>query len=90
MSLVQNAVVSTLVNENTGPNSSDEHVTLEQTKLSKLIDMLEQAGIGVDIAPTVSELPDANLFQLLAHINNLQNKDPVPPTKEKSKVIIRA
>jgi hypothetical protein len=35
----------------------------------------------------VSELPDANLFQLLAHINNLQNKEPVPPVKEKSKVV---
>ncbi len=54
--------------------------------------MLEQAGIGEDIAPTVaeqavSELPDANLFELFAHINNLKDKEPAPPTKEKPKVV---
>ena len=91
-SIVQNAVVSAPVNENAELNREDEHDSPEQTKLSKLINMLEQAGIGEDIAPTVaeqavSELPDANLFQLLAHINNLQNKEPVPPVKEKSKVV---
>ena len=90
-SIVQNAAVSAPVNESTELNSGDEH-TAEQTNLSKLINMLEQAGIGEDIAPTVaeqavSELPDANLFQLLAHINNLQDKKPEPPVKEKSKVV---
>lgn len=54
--------------------------------------MLEQAGISEDIAPTVAEkavsgLSDANLFQLLAHINNLQDKEPAPPLKEKPKVV---
>jgi len=90
-SIVQNAAVSAPVNESTGLNI-DEHASSEQSKLSKLINMLEQAGIGEDIAPTVaeqaiSELPDANLFQLLAHINNLQDKKSEPPVKEKSKVV---
>lgn len=34
----------------------------------------------------LSELPDSNLFQLLAHINKLQDKEPTPPAKENPKV----
>lgn len=82
----------TALNESMEFNSRSNNIPIEQTKLSKLVNMLEQAGIGEDIAPTVaeqalSELPDASLFHLIAHINNLQNKEPEPPKKEKSKVI---
>lgn len=91
-SIVQNAAVSAPVNESAELDGNDEYACPEQTKLFKLINMLEQAGIGEDIAPTVaeqalSERPDANLFQLLAHINNLQDKELAPPTKEKSKIV---
>ena len=91
-SLVQHTSISATVNESVTPRSSEGDAASGQSQLVKLIDMLEQAGIGEDIAPTVaeqavSELPDANIFQLLAHINNLQDKDPVPPVKEKSKVV---
>ncbi|TPE54266.1 ATP-binding protein [Maribrevibacterium harenarium] len=90
-SIVQIAVATATANDVAENDTSEEYASPEQSKLSKLIGMLEQAGIGGDIAPTVaeqavSEHPDANLFQLLAHINNLQDKEQAPPVKEKSTV----
>jgi len=54
--------------------------------------MLEQMGIGDDIAPAVaeqavSELPHGNLFDLIAHINNLKEKKLSKPKKKKTKAI---
>jgi len=91
VSLVQHAEVSAPIDEGATLRVNGD-ISPEQSQLSKLINMLEQAGIGEDIAPTVaeqavSELPDANLFELFAHINNLKDKEPAPPTKEKPKVV---
>ena len=66
----------------------DENSTKENSKLQKLIDMLLQIGLGEDIAPlvaeqTISELPDGNLFDLVAHINKLSDKS--VPKKEAKK-----
>lgn len=63
------------------------------TKLHKLTNMLIQIGIGDDIAPivaaqAVSELPNGNLFDLVAHIKYLKDEPPPPKTKtKKSKVV---
>jgi hypothetical protein len=62
------------------------------TKLQQLTNMLEQMGIGDDIAPAVaeqavSELPHGNLFDLIAHINNLKEKKLSKPKKKKTKAI---
>lgn len=91
-SIVQSASVHSPLNENAMPDGNNEYDCPEQTKLSKLVNMLEQAGIGEDIAPSVAEQallerPDATLFQLLAHINNLQENEPAPSVKERKKVV---
>ena len=62
------------------------------TKLQQLTSMLEQMGIGDDIAPAVaeqavSELPNGNLFDLIAHIKNLEEKKISKPEKKKTKVV---
>lgn len=62
------------------------------TKLQQLTSMLEQMGIGDDIAPAVaeqavSELPNGNLFDLIAHIKNLEEKALPKPEKKKAKVV---
>lgn len=62
------------------------------TKLQQLTNMLEQIGIGNDIAPAVaeqaiSELPNGNLFDLVAHIKNLEEKAQPKPQKKQSKVV---
>jgi len=90
-SLVQHAEVAVLIKESSTHQKADD-LSPEQSLLSKLINMLEQAGIGEDIAPAVaeqalSERPDANLFQLIAHINNLQDKQTILPTKKKPRVV---
>jgi hypothetical protein len=66
--------------------------TEDLTKLQQLTNMLEQMGIGADIAPTVaeqavSELPQGNLFDLIAHIKNLEEKKISKPKKKKTKAI---
>ena len=70
-------------------NASDK---AEMSKLQQLITMLEQAGIGADIAPTVaeqavSELPNGNMFQLMAQISNLKEEVPAKTAKKRSKVV---
>lgn len=65
--------------------------SVEQGKIQKLVNMLEQAGVGEDIAPIIaeqaaSELPNGNLFELMAHINSLEEKEPPKVEKKKSKV----
>ena len=65
-----------------------------ETKPSKhqqLVNMLEQMGIGPDIAPIVAEQaitekPEEDLFGLVAHIRSLREKQPPKPQKPKSKV----
>jgi hypothetical protein len=62
------------------------------TKLQQLTSMLEQMGIGDDIAPVVaeqavSELPNGNLFDLIIHIKNLEDKTLAKPEKKKAKVV---
>ncbi|MGL4475845.1 MAG: ATP-binding protein [Shewanella sp.] len=64
----------------------------DSTKLQQLTSMLEQMGIGEDIAPAVaeqavSELPNGNLFDLIAHIKNLEEKALPKPEKKKAKVV---
>ncbi|MCT8988284.1 ATP-binding protein [Shewanella phaeophyticola] len=64
----------------------------DSTKLQQLTSMLEQMGIGGDIAPAVaeqavSELPNGNLFDLVAHIKNLEEKALPKPEKKKAKVV---
>lgn len=61
------------------------------TKLQQLTSMLEQMGIGDDIAPAVaeqaiSELPKGNLFDLVAHIKSLEDKATPKPEKKRAKV----
>ena len=79
--------------------SDDEEVTNTEatdkddlTKLQQLTNMLEQMGIGEDIAPAVaeqavSELPHGNLFELIAHINNLKEKKLSKLKKKKPKPV---
>ncbi|PCC14198.1 MULTISPECIES: ATP-binding protein [unclassified Pseudoalteromonas] len=62
------------------------------TKLQQLTNMLGQMGIGDDIAPVVAEqaleeLPNSNLFDLIAHIKNLQEKEQPKPQVKQSKVV---
>lgn len=69
-----------------------ENKNSELTKLQQLISMLEQMGIGDDIAPVVAEqaveeLPNGSIFDLIAHIKNLQEKELPKPQKKQSKVV---
>ncbi|WP_275931574.1 hypothetical protein [Aeromonas sp. 1HA1] len=64
----------------------------KETKQSKLAKMLVQMGLGEDIAPlvaeqTIAEKPEEDLFGLVAHIRNLQERKaplgkPVKPKAE--------
>ncbi|WP_445425821.1 ATP-binding protein [Alishewanella sp. HL-SH06] len=61
------------------------------TVLDKLINMLIDMGIGDDIAPivaeqAVSELPNGNLFDLVAHIKNLKEQKPENKELKKPKI----
>lgn len=67
---------------------------LEEEKVQdvyrNLVDMLIKADIGSDIASLVAhqaleEKPDANLFELFAHINSLKEKPITLANKEKKK-----
>nr|WP_320136372.1 ATP-binding protein [uncultured Amphritea sp.] len=86
-SLIQHEPVYSHVEDNT---HVEDLQGPQQGKLQQLVNMLEQAGVGEDIAPivaeqAVSELPNGNLFELIAHINSLEEKSP-KPEKKKSKV----
>ncbi|MNR21531.1 hypothetical protein D3C85_1384370 [compost metagenome] len=66
-------------------------VKITETKQSKLTNMLVQMGLGEDIAPLVAEQaiaekPEENLFGLMAHIRNLQEKKAPPGKPVKPKV----
>jgi hypothetical protein len=74
--------------ENNNTPSSKPVDDKEVSKLHQLTVMLEQMGLGEDIAPIVAEqaifeLPRGNLFDLIAHIKNLEDKlAPKPETKK--------
>lgn len=58
------------------------------SKYQQLVNMLEQMGIGPDIAPIVAEQaiaekPDEDLFGLIAHIRFIKEKKQ-PPAKQKT------
>ncbi len=62
---------------------------LEASKLDQLVSLLIQMGIGEDIAPTVAEQaleerPEANLFELVAHIKDLEDRASEEPVPKKS------
>lgn len=74
--------------------SSNAKITKSETltTLKQLTNMLIQMGIGEDIAPAVaeqavSELPNGNLFDLVTHIKNLEEKALPKPEKKKAKVV---
>jgi len=61
----------------------------EPSRLEQLISLLIQMGIGEDIAPTVAdqaleERPEANLFELVAHIKDLEDRTSDLPIPKKS------
>lgn len=84
-------------NAETSPNSSQTSQLAENSEdtptiLDKLTNMLIEMGIGEDIAPivaeqAVSELPNGNLFDLVAHIKDLKEKKPANNKPNKSKTV---
>ncbi|PYF79905.1 AAA domain-containing protein [Marinomonas alcarazii] len=71
---------------------SQPTVIREDSKFYQLVNMLEQMGVGSDIAPTVAEqaieeLPNGTLFDLVAHIRNLEEKEPLKREENKPKVV---
>ncbi|ABA90165.1 Tn7 transposase DNA-binding protein TnsC [Syntrophotalea carbinolica DSM 2380] len=74
------------------PEATEKKVP--ETKLARLIDLLEQMGLGQDIAPVVAEQaieekPDEDLFGLVSHVRNLQEKteprtEPAKPVRQKA------
>jgi len=84
-------------NAETFPNNTQASRPAENkddtpTVLDKLTNMLIDMGIGEDIAPivaeqAVSELPNGNLFDLVAHIKNLKEKPPANNKPNKSKTV---
>ena len=61
----------------------------EPSRLEQLISLLVQMGVGEDIAPTVAdqaleERPEANLFELVAHIKDLEDRRSDLPIPKKS------
>jgi hypothetical protein len=82
-------------NQGTSPNDTQPSPLAENredtpTILDKLTNMLIDMGIGEDIAPivaeqAVSELPNGNLFDLVAHIKNLKENKPENNKPKKSK-----
>lgn len=75
---------------NTQPSPLAENREDTPTILDKLTNMLIEMGIGEDIAPivaeqAVSELPNGNLFDLVAHIKNLKENKPENNKPKKSK-----
>lgn len=74
------------------PNSTTQSNDKTLTTLHQLTNMLIQMGIGEEIAPVVAEqavaeLPNGNLFDLVAHIKNLKDEPPPKTKTKKSKVV---
>lgn len=89
-SLIQNDTTHTRDIDDASPAKLTNNQ--EPSKLQQLVNMLGQMGLGDDIAPIVaeqaiSELPDGNLFDLVAHIKNLEEKSSPSPKKTKTKAV---
>ncbi|MFI8621675.1 ATP-binding protein [Marinomonas sp. NPDC078689] len=87
--LIQNSIVKSSSVEKL---ESQPTISREGSKFDQLVNMLEQMGVGSDIAPTVAEqaveeLPNGTLFDLVAHIRHLEEKEPLIREKKKSKVV---
>lgn len=81
---------TSLNNNQLSPLAENREAT--PTILDKLTNMLIEMGIGEDIAPivaeqAVSELPNGNLFDLVAHIKDLKEKKPANNKPNKSKTV---
>lgn len=81
--------VSDVQLESDTPDFSKEKSGSETPQM-KLTSMLVQMGVGKDIAPVVAEQaiaekPDADLFGLVAHIRDLQDRDKVSHSAKKAK-----
>jgi hypothetical protein len=87
--LIQNSIVQSSSVE---VFESQPTVIREDSKFDQLVNMLEQMGLGSDIAPAlaeqaIEELPNGTLFDLVAHIRNLEEKAPLKREKNKSKLV---
>ncbi len=87
--LIQNSIVQSSSVE---VFESQPTVIREDSKFDQLVNVLEQMGVGSDIAPAlaeqaIEELPNGTLFDLVAHIRNLEEKEPLKREENKPKVV---
>jgi hypothetical protein len=87
--LIQNSIVQSSSVE---VFESQPTVIREDSKFDQLVNVLEQMGVGSDIAPVlaeqaIEELPNGTLFDLVAHIRNLEEKEPLKREENKPKVV---
>jgi hypothetical protein len=85
--LIQNQVTTQPIEHEA---SSITNVDASPNRLVQLVNMLEQVGIGSDIAPLVAEqaideLPNGNLIDLIAHVRQLEDEAPPKPKPKQKK-----